>query len=115
MAETYGVYDYRALPLLTVATLAAGLRDTARVRIGNDRVLNIPDRVLQALIFDAVNFIAWSRTKDAEKGKNRPKSLFDDRTKQTKKSEQFMTADEFEAKRKSLVEAMREGVSDSGD
>lgn len=31
MAETYGVYDLRALPLQTVAVLAQGLRPDARI------------------------------------------------------------------------------------
>ena len=31
-AETYGIYDYRSLPLRTTATLASGLRDDARIK-----------------------------------------------------------------------------------
>ena len=31
LAETYNIYDYRSLPLHTVATLAAGLREDARI------------------------------------------------------------------------------------
>lgn len=32
LAETYGIYDYRSLPVRTVATLAAGLRDNSRIK-----------------------------------------------------------------------------------
>lgn len=33
MAETYHVYDMRALPVKTVATLACGLREDARIKL----------------------------------------------------------------------------------
>ena len=32
LAETYGIYDYRSLPVRTVATLAAGLREDSRIK-----------------------------------------------------------------------------------
>lgn len=32
LAETYGIYDYRSLPALTVATLSVGLRDDSRIK-----------------------------------------------------------------------------------
>ncbi len=32
MAETYGIYDYRSLPVQTVATLSAGLRNNSRIK-----------------------------------------------------------------------------------
>lgn len=33
LAETYGIYDYRSLPIRTVATLAVGLRNNARIKM----------------------------------------------------------------------------------
>ncbi|MBQ9075088.1 MAG: hypothetical protein IJY32_03895 [Mogibacterium sp.] len=32
LAETYGIYDYRSLPVSTVATLSAGLREDSRIK-----------------------------------------------------------------------------------
>lgn len=32
LAETYGIYDYRSLPVQTVATLSAGLRNNSRIK-----------------------------------------------------------------------------------
>lgn len=32
LAETYGIYDYRSLPVRTVATLSAGLRENSRIK-----------------------------------------------------------------------------------
>ena len=32
LAETYQIYDYRSLPVFTVAALSAGLRDNSRIR-----------------------------------------------------------------------------------
>lgn len=31
LAETYQIYDYRSLPVFTVAALSAGLRDNSRI------------------------------------------------------------------------------------
>ena len=33
LAETYGIFCYRELPALTVATLAAGLREDSRIKM----------------------------------------------------------------------------------
>lgn len=33
MAETYHIYDMRALPVATLATLACGLRDDSRIKL----------------------------------------------------------------------------------
>ncbi len=32
LAETYHIYDYRSLPVATVATLSAGLREDSRIK-----------------------------------------------------------------------------------
>lgn len=32
LAETYGIYDYRSLPVRTTAALASGLRDDSRIK-----------------------------------------------------------------------------------
>lgn len=33
MAETYGVFDYKTLPVPLLATLACGLRDNSRIKM----------------------------------------------------------------------------------
>lgn len=75
MAETYGVFDMRALPVSMLATLAAGLRENSRIRIKLSGAQAAPETLLLASGVDALNFLAWTKTKAAQSGKNRPKSL----------------------------------------
>lgn len=75
LAETYGVYDWRALPPKTAAALAAGLRDDSRIKM---KISGMPvDRMtlLAAVIADRLTFLAWAQTKDGVKGRNRPQSI----------------------------------------
>lgn len=75
MAETYKVFDLRALPVPMLATLAAGLRDDSRIKIKLSGARAATDTLLFASIADALNFLAWAKTKAAQTGKNRPKPL----------------------------------------
>lgn len=75
LAETYGIYDWRSLPVRTVATLSAGLRDDSRIMMKlSGQTVSARDQLL-AGIFDHVALIMWSKTKDAEHNRNRPKSI----------------------------------------
>lgn len=77
LAETYGVLDYRALPLPLLATLAAGLRDNSRIK---SKMLDLklqPDTMLLAAMVDRLSFLAWAQTEDARNGYNRPPSVLD--------------------------------------
>lgn len=54
MAETYGVYDIDALPVRTLATLAAGLRADSRSK-SNMEGINLPlNTYLLAAILDRI-------------------------------------------------------------
>ena len=75
MAETYKVFDLRALPVPMLATLAAGLRDDSRIKIKLSGARAATDTLLLASIADALNFLAWAKTKAAQTGKIRPKSF----------------------------------------
>ena len=80
MAETYGIYDMRTLPLSRAAVFACGLRGGARIiqKIAGlrDSAEGRTERMLLAVIADGVNTLAWQNTKNGQKGKNRPESLF---------------------------------------
>lgn len=75
MAETYGIYDYRRLPLSLVATFSAGLRENSRIRMRMDEAKVDMGTLLKAAIVDHLAFLAWTKTKDAETGTNAPKSI----------------------------------------
>ncbi|MCQ2087970.1 MAG: DUF5361 domain-containing protein [Bacilli bacterium] len=74
-AEYYHIYDYKQLPLETVAILVYGLRDYSRIKMKiSDTRLNV-EQTLLATIADSLSFIAWSKTEDARRNQNRPKSI----------------------------------------
>ena len=105
MAETYHVYDIRAIPLRTAAALALGLGPDSRTmrRISGSKATMT--ETLLAVIADGINTLVWFKTKDGQKGRNRPRRLLDYITgkAQEKKAAVFATAGEFEEARKRIL------------
>lgn len=111
MAETYHVYDWRGLPLRLAAKLAYGLRDDSRSKLllsGANFGINT---YLLANIADTLRVIAWQRTKDAQRGANKPKMILDILTNPPKqdKSVGYTTAEEYEAAREKIIEEIKNG------
>ena len=77
-AETYHIYDLRALPLRTMAALACGLRDDARIMMKIRRQTVSIDRMLSAAAVDRLALLAWQNTKDGQHNRNRPRSVLDE-------------------------------------
>lgn len=107
LAETYHLYDWRAAPLTTVAALAVGLRAGSRVKA---KMAGMPDgytleNMLSARICDELSFLSWTKTKDSQKNKNRPRSIVALMTGEKKEPEgaAFDTAEEFEAERRRIL------------
>lgn len=73
MAEYYNIYDYTRVPVKTLGILSAGLREESRIRQKLEGLKANPDTIIMAKIYDLVNLLLWSKTKDAEKGRNQPK------------------------------------------
>lgn len=96
MAETYGVYDWRCLPLSTAATLAQGLPASSRVM---RRLCNSvsQETALLAVIADRVGHIAWMFSPDGKDGKNHPPSILGALTGTVKEQGGFDTAEDFRA------------------
>ena len=84
LAETYGVLDYRALPLVTAATLAQGLPDTSRIKrkISGAGAVDTQTALL-AIIADRVGHIAWMFSEAGQKGRDHPASILDTLTGKT--------------------------------
>jgi len=74
-AETYHIYNIYEMPVMYIATLAMGLRQNSRIMMAISGLKVDIYSLLLAHIADntAINF--YAKTKDAEKGRNRPKSL----------------------------------------
>lgn len=105
LAETYGVLNYRELPVETLAALSAGLRENSRIKMKLAGIKVESDIMLLAAAVDRLTWIAWTKTKDAEKGLNRPKSILASITGEKEESNimAFDTAEEFEAEREKII------------
>lgn len=98
-AETYGIYDYRKLPLKTAAILASGLRDNSRIKIKLSGLNAAPEMILNAAIADRTGMLVWMQSKDGAKNRNRPESILDKILNPEKKKEDvttFATGQDFE-------------------
>lgn len=100
LAETYGVFDLRALPVPTLAVLAAGLREDSRIKTRLSGV-SVPRKdLLIAAAVDRLSLLVWGMSEDAKRGTNRPKSLVAALMGETEGSSDVMTfesPDDFEA------------------
>lgn len=76
LAETYGVYDWRALPINTAATLAQGLSPYSRVARAIAGGGPADEKtLLLAVIADRLGHLAWMFSEDGSRGENHPPSL----------------------------------------
>lgn len=106
LAETYQIYDYRQLPLQMVAVFSYGLRDDSRIKMSISKQSVPLDTLLLAGVSDRLAMLLWSKTVDAEKGRNKPDSIFDSLTNFKKESSQltFASGEEFEQMRQKILE-----------
>ena len=109
LAETYGIYDWRALPLYTVATLAAGLRPTSRIMMEINGTVATFEESLLAGIFDNTSYLLWLNTKDGQKGRRRPKSMLSALVDGEKEQEikTYASGKDFEKDRARILEKIR--------
>lgn len=76
LAETYHIFNYRELPVKLLATLSVGLRKDSRIMMKlSGQTLKL-DEMLWALMLDDLNFLVWAKTKDGQKNRKKPKSIF---------------------------------------
>lgn len=106
LAETYGVMDYRALPLKTVAALSAGLQEDSRIRMRISGQKAPTEILLAAAMVDRLSDLVWMMTRDGQKGRNRPESILQKLTAGEKKKDDllaFRTAAEFEKRKAEIL------------
>lgn len=77
MAETYGVFDIKRVPVQLLATLAVGLRDDSRVKRAKTDTKVDDATFLLAVIADNLRVITWRMTEDGQNGINPPKFFSD--------------------------------------
>lgn len=62
-AETYHIFDWRALPVRLAATLAAGLPETSRIRMKMAGAKMTASLLMQAAMVDRLSLLVWMQTK----------------------------------------------------
>lgn len=105
MAETYHIYDLESLPVDTVATLAAGLRDNSRIKLKMAGVKAPLETILMAQAVDRLGLLIWQNTRDGHKGVNRPKAITEllSEPKNQIKTDAYATPEEFWAAREAIL------------
>lgn len=111
LAETYRIYNWKALPVRTVATLSCGLRENSRVMRAMSGQKQTTDTMLLAAAVDRLSLLVWFQTKDGQKNRKRPPSLTEELTKDRSKEEKPMLFDTPEAFDEARQRAMKKGLN----
>lgn len=106
LAQYYKIYDYHSFKPSYIFILVDGLEDNSRFKLKLNGMKTTTDTMLSAIACDYLAKLWWSKTEDAEHGRNKPISilsqLLDEET--HKKSEDgFETIEEFEQARSRLL------------
>jgi len=104
LAETYKIYDLKQLPLTKVAVFSLGLKDDSRIKMKMRNQKFDLNQILLMSVADNLKLLLWSKTKDAQKGRNRPvlwSSLFEEP--KEKKEIVFNSGEDFEKERNRLL------------
>lgn len=100
LAETYHIYSTEGLSVSYLAALVVGLRNDSRIKMKMSGMEIPVDTFLLATMVDHLAFLCWTKTADAEKNKNRPKSitniLLGRDTKPVKDKRVFKSIEEFQ-------------------
>ena len=105
LAEIYNIYDYRQLPALKVAVFACGLRENSRIKMKLSNQKITTEVMLLSSLSDILNLIWWSKTKDGQDNKNRPKSILQSifGKVEVKDIQGFASSEDFELKRNEIL------------
>lgn len=105
MAETYGIYDYRSLPLHTVATLSAGLREGSRIKMKIRGDKGPHNRLLLAMVSDQLTGImaAFGVYKDKEIPVMLTDLIEGIESNASGSVQSFRTGEEFEARKRAIL------------
>lgn len=114
MAETYGVFNLFELPPQLAATLAVGLREDSRIKVKMSGMKMDFNKYIIAALFDKVNWLCWTKTKDAQHGTHVPESILDLLLQTDKQNapDEFMVFDSpeaFEKARQDLLGETQDG------
>lgn len=105
LAETYHIHDFMSYKPSYIYILIEGLRDDSRLKMAVSGQNTDNGTILNALAVDYLALLAWSKTKDAQKNKNRPKSIYEKLMNLSKDEaiEGFNSAEEFEKAKNEIL------------
>ena len=95
-AETYGILDYRALPVKLAASLCMGLRSGSRVRMRLRGATVTLETQILAMVHDWTALAAWLLSSNGQKGTNRD-------------IQAFASGADFEAERERIIRGITNG------
>lgn len=105
LAETYHIYNYRGLPVPTLATLVAGLRADSRTKMEINGAKAPTETLIMAMVYDKLSQWIWMNSKDGRKGINPPKSLVKLITSEPKRSTvtAYESGEDFDRARQRII------------
>lgn len=108
LAETYGIYDYRQLPAQQVAVYAFGLKEDSRIKMALSNQTVPFETLLMASTLDRLSTLVWFKTKDGQKGANRPTMIAQKLVGEEKERDEmvFNSGEEFEAYRQRILDGL---------
>lgn len=113
LAEVYGIFNYRSLPLSLVATLTYGLGQDSRIGKQLNKTKFSVEESLLMHIADRLSILVWLNSEDGQKGINYPDSFFDifNDDNQTENNDilAFDTVEDFEAEREAILRRSMNG------
>jgi hypothetical protein len=95
--ETYHLNLHQQTDAYFVATLALGLRQDSRVMMKLAGMTYTLDTELRALQADMLRWLCWTKTKDGQKNRKRPKPILA-RARKADNLETYSTSEEFDRK-----------------
>lgn len=104
LAETYGVFSFTELPIMTVATLCAGLRESSRIRHKLRGYNEVPSEYTLVHIADSLSILISALSDD----KKKPPLYYDalvGKLEVQKHSSGFESIEDFEAARERFLHA----------
>lgn len=105
LAQFYGIYDMTQIDPRLIINLACGLPAESRMIRKISKTTFDMKTMLMASIADYLATLVWFKTKDGQKGRNRPKSFAQILAGKTEKPQEqsFTSPEEFEKRRQQIL------------
>ena len=103
-AETYHIYDYKALKPMQAAIYAVGLPSGSRIKrkLAGQKVTD--EVMLLSCIADSLRLLVWFKTQDGQKNINRPASILQELVGEKDEYAEYSSIEAYEAARARMME-----------